>query len=55
MTAITIKGTGVTKNEKLDNQAAHIMNLILQGRRQEAVTAVLKFTESMKTKPRKKK
>ena len=45
----------MNKNEKLDNKAAQIKNLILQGRRQEAVTMLFQFTESMKTKPRKKK
>lgn len=45
----------MTKNERLENQANKIKNLIRQGRRPEAFTKLDKLVEFAKTKPRRKR
>lgn len=42
----------MNKNDRLDSEAAKIKFLLLQGRQPEAITALMKLVESVKTKPR---
>lgn len=44
----------MNRNDRLDNEAAKIKLLLLQGRKPEAITALMQLVESVKTKPREK-